>query len=351
MRDYRSPLAAGLEPYVGGEQPQGRRFIKLNTNENPYPPAPGVRDAVNAQIDLLNLYPSVSSTPVQEAAARAFGLAPEQVHIGNGSDEILAFCFAAFFAGKTLYAPDLTYSFYPTYAQLFQVDYHTIPLKDDFTVDVDAFLDAPGGIILANPNAPTSIALDMHEIRRLCQAAHERESVIVVDEAYAAFNTEDALALIDEFDNLVVTRTLSKAHGLAGLRVGLALAQPHLIQAIADVKDSFNTYPVDRLACAAATAALDDGAYFKKTVGMVVATRERVRDELIKMGMDVLPSRTNFLLVRHPNMSGEALMQLLRDNGIIVRRFTKPRIKDHLRISIGTDEDMDQVLAVYRSTL
>ena len=351
MRDYRSPLAATLEPYVGGEQPQGRRFIKLNTNESPYPPSPHVRAAVDSQIDLLNLYPTVTSEPVQEAAARAFGLMPAQVHVGNGSDEILALCFAAYFAGKTLYAPDLTYSFYPTFAQLFQVDYHEIPLREDFTVDVDAFLAAPGGIILANPNAPSSVALPISEIRRLCQAAHDRESVIIVDEAYAAFNTEDALSLIAEFDNLVVTRTMSKAHGLAGMRVGLALGQESIIQALADVKDSFNTYPVDRLACAAAVAALDDTAYLHKTVGMVVATRERTREALLRMGMEVLPSRTNFLLVRHPRVSGEEMQRRLRERDIIVRRFSNPRIRDYLRISIGTDAAMDAVLAVYRESL
>lgn len=350
MHDYRSALAAALTPYVGGEQPEGRRFIKLNTNENPYPPSPRVREAVNAQIDLLNLYPSVTSAPVQEAAAHAWGLTPEQVHVGNGSDEILALCFAAFFAGKTLYAPDLTYSFYPTFAQLFSVDYHEIPLLEDFTVDVEAFEHAPGAIILANPNAPSSVALPLCDVGRLCEAAHARGEVIIVDEAYAAFNTENALGLIAEFDNLLITRTLSKAHGLAGLRVGLALGAPPLIQALADVKDSFNTYPVDRLACAAATAALGDSAYLAQTTSAIITTRDRTRDALTALGMQVLPSRANFLLVRHPQRSGEQMQALLREHDILVRRFSHPRITDFLRISIGTPEDMEQVVALYTAS-
>lgn len=348
MKNYRSRLASSLVPYVGGEQPTDRSYIKLNTNENPFTPSPAVRAAIAEQVDLLQLYPSITSRPLQEAIAATHSLDISQVHLGNGSDEILAFCFAAFFSGKKLYAPDLTYSFYPTYAQLFGVDYHTIPLKDDFTIDVDALAEAPGAIIFANPNAPTSLAMAPEDIRRLCEATHARGEVIIVDEAYAAFNTEDALPLIAAFDNLIITRTFSKAHALAGLRVGVALAQPHLISAIADVKDSFNTYPVDRLACAAARAAVLDTDYFNQRVSTICATRDRCREELVEMGMEVPKSCANFLFVRNPYRSGKEMLDLLRSHGILVRHLSNPRIADYLRISIGTDEQMDQVLAVYR---
>ncbi len=339
---YESDLALSLEPYVAGEQPKGRTFIKLNTNENPYPPSPRVGEALHGLADTLRLYPDTDATRLREAIARVNGLAPETVFCGNGSDEVLAFAFAAFFAGKRLIAPDVTYSFYPVYARLFGVDYETVPLREDFTVDVEGLMrGAP--VALANPNAPTGIFLPLTEIRRLAEHCRAHDAVLLVDEAYAAFAPETAVSLLAEYDNLLIVRTFSKSHALAGMRVGYALGQPRLIEGLRRVRDSFNSYPVDRLAQAAAEAAVLDTAYTAESTRRVVAARDKCRAALLAAGIDVLPSATNFLFVRADAEDAAPVQQALRAEGILVRHFTAPRLRPWLRVTVGSEADMERV--------
>lgn len=340
---YESELALKLVPYTAGEQPKGMtRLIKLNTNENPYPPSPAVEAALQGKLDTLRLYPDMEATALRQAIARVNGLQPENVFCGNGSDEVLAFAFAAFFAGKRLMAPDVTYSFYPVYSQLFGVDYRTVPLMADFSVDVDGLMNG-SPIALANPNAPTGMLLPLQEVRRLAEHARQNEQVLLVDEAYAAFSAENALPLLAEFDNVLIVRTFSKSHALAGLRVGYALGSPRLIDALRRVRDSFNSYPLDRLAQAAAEASILDEAYTAKTVAMVVEARDRCRERLLEAGIDVLPSSTNFLFVRADAEDASRVQQALRSEGILVRHFSAPRLKPWLRVTVGTIDDMELV--------
>ena len=339
---YESKLALGLTPYTAGEQPRDRQFIKLNTNENPYPPSPRVAQAIDGLCDSLRLYPDMEATALQEAIARVNGVSPEEVFCGNGSDEVLAFAFAAFFAGKTLLAPDVTYSFYPVYARLFGVDYRTVPLREDFTVDTDGLMQGLP-VALANPNAPTGLWLDKGEIRRL--AAHTRASgaVLLVDEAYAAFAPETCCDLLAEFDNLLLVRTFSKSHSLAGMRVGYALGSPRLMNALRRIRDSFNSYPLDRLAQAAATASVLDEDYTAACVAKVMAARDRAYARLRAAGITVLESATNFLFVRAAQEDAAPVQQALRERGILVRHFSAPRLKSWLRVTVGTAEDMERV--------
>lgn len=339
---YESKLALGLTPYTAGEQPKDRQFIKLNTNENPYPPSPRVAQAIDGLCDSLRLYPDMEATALREAIARVNGVSPEEVFCGNGSDEVLAFAFAAFFAGKTLLAPDVTYSFYPVYARLFGVDYRTVPLREDFTVDTDGLMQGLP-VALANPNAPTGLWLDKGEIRRL--AAHTRASgaVLLVDEAYAAFAPETCCDLLAEFDNLLLVRTFSKSHSLAGMRVGYALGSPRLVNALRRIRDSFNSYPLDRLAQAVATASMLDEDYTAACVAKVVAARDRAYARLRAAGITVLESATNFLFVRAAQEDAAPVQQALRERGILVRHFSAPRLKSWLRVTVGTAEDMERV--------
>ncbi|MBR5346004.1 MAG: histidinol-phosphate transaminase [Clostridia bacterium] len=339
---YESQLALSLSPYVAGEQPKGRTFIKLNTNENPYPPSPRVGKALNGLAESLRLYPDMEATGLKEAIAKVNGLSPDQVFCGNGSDEVLAFAFAAFFAGKRLLAPDVTYSFYPVYAQLFGVHYETVPLREDYSVDVDGLMQgAP--VALANPNAPTGIFLPLPEIRKLAEHCRKNDAVLLVDEAYAAFAPETAVSLLKEFDNLLIVCTFSKSHALAGMRVGYALGNLRLIDALRRVRDSFNSYPVDRLAQAAAEAAVLDTEYTEQSTRRIVAARDKCREALLEAGIQVLPSATNFLFVRADETDAAPVQQALRNEGILVRHFTAPRLKPWLRVTVGTEEDMEKV--------
>lgn len=339
---YASKLALRLTPYVAGEQPRGQTFIKLNTNENPYPASKRVLQAVLQAAGDVRLYPDPESTALRASIARVNGLTPEQVFCGNGSDEVLAFAFAALFAGKTVCAPDITYSFYPVYADLFGVDYRTVPLREDFTVDVDG-LCCGCPIVLANPNAPTGRMLPVAEIRRLAEHARAHGQPILVDEAYAAFAPENAVPLLAEFDNLLIVRTFSKSHSLAGMRVGYALGDPALIDLLRRVRDSFNSYPVDRLAQAAATAAMDDIDYNAVAVQKIVNDREACFRRLTEAGITVLPSATNFLFVRAHATDAAPIQQALRDEGILVRHFAKGRLAPWLRVTIGHQQDMPRV--------
>lgn len=337
---YLSLLAQGLVPYTAGEQPKDRRYIKLNTNENPYPPSPKVQGAVQAAMERLPLYPDMDSTSLREIIANLHGLSPAQVFCGNGSDEVLAFAFAAFFAGKPLLAPDVTYSFYPTYAKLYNVDYRQLPLAHDFSLRVEDYMgDVP--VVLANPNAPTGRMVPVRDLERLAAHLHEKKEVFLVDEAYADFAREQATELLHSYDNVLIVRTLSKSHGLAGLRLGYALGSPALIEGLNRVKNSFNSYPVDCLAQAAAEAALSDVEYTKMTRDKVVAAREKTTEALLAAGIEVIPSDTNFLFVKAGD--GAAVRRALREEGILVRHFQGKRTAPYLRVSIGTDAEMEKV--------
>ena len=349
MKKHWSQRIRDMIPYVPGEQPRDRQFIKLNTNENPYPPSPKALEALRAAAgDSLRLYPDPECTELRAAIAAAHGLSPEQVFPGNGSDEVLAFCFQAFFdPDRPVHFAYITYTFYAVYASYFGLTPELVPLAEDFTLPVADFL-APGcgGVVLANPNAPTGLAVELADIRRILEA--HRDQVVLVDEAYIDFGGASADALVPEYDNLVVVRTLSKGHALAGLRVGYALAQPDLIAALKCVRDSINSYTVDRAAQAAAAASLRDAAYFQERTAQVVRTRQRTALALRDMGFAVTDSQANFLFVRHPQVPAKTLLDGLRERGILVRWFDRPRIRDYLRITVGTDGEMDALTAALK---
>ena len=343
MKKFWSERIRELVPYTPGEQPKDRVFVKLNTNENPYAPSEKVLQAIRDAVgEGLRLYPDPEAVSLRRAIAEFHGLQPEQVFCGNGSDEVLGLCFYAFFTpGKKVLFPDITYSFYPVYTQLFGLDHEEIPLNDDFTLPVDKFLGGNGGVVICNPNAPTGRTLPLSDIRRILDA--NPDVVVLVDEAYADFGARSAVELISEYPNLVVVCTMSKSRSLAGMRIGYALGNADLIAGINCVKNSFNSYPLDRLALAAGEAAIRDREYFELTRNMVIKTRERTTARLRDMGFTVHDSNANFVFITHPQMSGKLLQQGLRDRGVLVRRFDRPRISEYLRVSIGTDADMDRM--------
>jgi histidinol-phosphate aminotransferase len=351
MSRYWNSLVKTLSPYVPGEQPRDRVFIKLNTNENPYPPSPRVIEAIReAAAGTLRLYPDPSCRELREAIARRYGVKPEQVFAGNGSDEILAFAFAAFFesAGEApappILFPDITYSFYPVYAGLWRVPYQTIPLAEDFSIKIEDYHIPNGGVIFPNPNAPTGRALPLEAVLSVARYQEQQGRVLIVDEAYAAFGAESAVPRIYDHPNLLTVHTLSKSASLAGLRAGFAIGSEDLIEGLCRVRDSFNSYTLDRLALAGAAAAVNDTAYYDAVNKKVTSTRERITASLVNMGYTVIPSKANFIFIRSPLKSGAELFAALRSRGILVRRFDNPRIADFLRVSIGTDEDMDEFL-------
>jgi histidinol-phosphate aminotransferase len=346
---YLNTRAKALTPYIPGEQPAGRQYIKLNTNENPYPPPPSVIEAArNAAAGTLRLYPDPDCAEPRRTIAERYGLRPENVFIGNGSDEVLAFVFAAFFetaarGGSPILFPDITYSFYPVYAALWDTPYQTVPLRDDFTINAADYLRDNGGVIFPNPNAPTGILLAKHEIARIVEHQNRIGKTAVIDEAYIDFAAPgaSALGLISACPNLLVVRTLSKSAALAGIRAGFALGHQALIDGLCRVRDSFNSYPVDRVAQAAITAAMRETAYYAESARAVIQTRDRVSSVLRQTGWTVLPSSANFILIRHSTVPGEAAALKLREHGILVRHFNTPRITNCLRVTIGTDAEMD----------
>lgn len=345
MSRYWSQTVRNISPYVPGEQPKDRKYIKLNTNENPYPPSAKAIEAIrSAANDALRLYPDPSSEELRETIAKAFSLKKENVFIGNGSDEVLAFCFPAFFepAGLPVLFAEITYSFYPVYAALFNTPYRLIPMDDEFNVPVEGYFQANGGILIANPNAPTGKGLPLEGIQKILQ--RNAGSVVIIDEAYVDFGGHSAAGLIETYPNLLVIRTLSKSHSLAGLRVGYALGGNDLIEGITRVKDSVNSYTVDRMAQAGAREAIKDVACLQETLSKIIRTRERVSAGLMDMGFHVIPSQANFIFVSHAQVPAADLFQSLREKGILVRYFNKPRIDNYLRVTIGTDEEMDRFL-------
>lgn len=341
-----------LTPYVPGEQPKMSRLIKLNTNENPYGPSPKVLQALRAEAaDSLRLYPDPNSDALKAAIAEFHGLTPAQVFVGNGSDEVLAHAFQALLKHDApLLFPDITYSFYPVYCGLYGIDYETVPLTSAFEIDVADYRRPNGGIIFPNPNAPTGRLLALHEIERLLQA--NADSVVVIDEAYIDFGGESAVKLVNRYPQLLVIHTLSKARSLAGLRVGYAVGQPALIEALTRVKDSFNSYPLDRFAIAGATAAMQDRAYFEHTCRKVIETRDKLVGELQSLGFDVLPSGANFIFARHAHRQGAELTARLRERSIIVRHFAQPaRVSPYMRITVGSDSECQILVAALAEIL
>ncbi|KRI63227.1 histidinol-phosphate aminotransferase [Acinetobacter pittii] len=351
---FWSPEVRELEPYVPGEQPKIQNLLKLNTNENPYPPSPKVVEAVQAvlthQADALRLYPDPDATALKHAIAKQQNIEVSQVFVGNGSDEVLAHIFKAFFLqDEPILYPDITYSFYPVYSQFFGTKTKEIPLNDNFEIEVKDYVQPNGGVIITNPNAPTSIALGLPEIEQILKANPDR--VVVIDEAYVDFGAESAVSLVNRYENLVVCQTTSKSRSLAGLRVGFAIAQSHLIAALEAVKNSFNSYPIDRFAIAAAVASFEDQTYFEEQCQKVISSREKLVDELTDLGFKVLPSKANFIFASHPSHDAGQLAQQLREQGIIVRYFNKPRINQFLRITVGTDEQNERLVKTLKEDI
>jgi histidinol-phosphate aminotransferase len=351
MSQYWNSRVKNLRPYIPGEQPRDRKFIKLNTNENPSPPSPAVIEAIQkAACDSLRLYPDPACTSFREAVAARYGVKMEQVFAGNGSDEVLAFAFAAFFessgaAPAAILFPDITYSFYPVYAGLWDIPFRTVPLDENFAIQTDDYKIPSSGVVFPNPNAPTGMALPLDGLFSLAKYLETRGKVFILDEAYAAFGAESAAPHIGEHPNLLTVHTLSKSASLAGLRAGFAIGNEELIEGLCRVRDSFNSYTLDRLALAGAAAAVSDAAYYDEINRRVINTRERAAETLRDRGFTVLPSAANFIFTKAPTVSGAALFAALRERGILVRHFNKERIADYVRVSIGTDEDMDVFLA------
>lgn len=351
---FWSPEVRELEPYTPGEQPKIQNLLKLNTNENPYPPSPKVVEAVQAVLansaDVLRLYPDPDASALKQAIAAQQNVDASNVFVGNGSDEVLAHIFKAFFLQEQpLLYPDITYSFYPVYSQFFGVKTKILPLNDDFEIVVDDYKQANGGIIITNPNAPTSIALGLAAIEEVLQS--NPDSVVVIDEAYVDFGAESAVSLVEKYENLVVCQTTSKSRSLAGLRVGFAMAQSHLIAALEAVKNSFNSYPMDRFAIAAAVASFEDQAYFEAQCQKVIDSREKLVADLEAIGFKVLPSKANFIFASLPNKDAGELAAELRECGIIVRYFNKPRINQYLRITVGTDEQNQRLVDTLKNDI
>ncbi len=355
MSRFWSKVVGTLTPYVPGEQPKIANLIKLNTNENPYPPSPQVLAAIRAELGdaaaRLRLYPDPSADLLKAAVARRHGVTPQQVFVGNGSDEVLAHAFMALLKHEApILFPDITYSFYPVYCGLYGVDYETVPLAGDFSIDPANYCGRRcGGVIFPNPNAPTGRLLALDAVERIVAA--NPDAVVVVDEAYVDFGGASAIPLVSRHDNLLVVHTLSKSRSLAGLRVGFAVGHPDLIEALERVKNSFNSYPLDRLAIVGAVAAFEDEAYFVECCRKVIATRDTLTANLSALGFDVLPSAANFIFARHPQRDAAALAMALRERGIIVRHFKLPRTDQFLRITVGTDGECAALAAALRAIL
>jgi histidinol-phosphate aminotransferase len=347
MSRFWSPIVHGLTPYVTGEQPKRDDIVKLNTNENPYGPSPRVIEAIAGATDRLRLYPDPQASALRAAIAARYAVAPDEVFVGNGSDEVLAHTFQALLNHEApLLFPDITYAFYPVYCGLYGIRHEAVPLDDALKVRVEDYRRPCGAIILANPNAPTGHALSRAAIEALL--LEHPDQLVVVDEAYVDFGAESAVPLVARHDNLLVIHTLSKSRALAGLRVGFAIGQRPLIEALERVKDSFNSFPLGCLALAGAVAAIEDEAWLRETCGRIIASRTALTEALTGLGFAVLPSAANFVFARHPDHGGAALAAGLRERGILVRHFAKLRIKDFLRITIGTEDQCDRLLAALR---
>lgn len=341
MSRYWSNAVKGVEPYVPGEQPKDRKYIKLNTNENPYPPSRNVAKAIQGKADeSLRLYPDPICYDLRKTIANYYNLKAEQVFVGNGSDEILAFSFLAFFnTGDTVIFPDITYSFYEVYASFFLVDYKLAPLDEEFNIVKEKFFEKNSGIVIANPNAPTGKAISLQDIKAIIEK--NTGSVVIIDEAYIDFGGESAVKLIKDYSNLLVVHTLSKSRSLAGLRVGFALGHEDLIEGLNRVKNCINSYTLDRLALIGAKEAIKDETYFQEIRSKIINTRDIITQKLKYLGFKVIDSKANFIFISHQKINALWLFEKLKENNILVRYFNKPRIDNYLRVSIGSDDEMD----------
>lgn len=350
MSKYWTDLVHQLDPYVPGEQPQDQQFIKLNTNENPYPPSPEVAKVIQTYAyDRLRLYPDPESNDLRQSLATHHNIDIEQIFVGNGSDEVLAHSFQAFFKHHNpVLFPDISYSFYPVYCALYQIDYEKVALDDTFCVNRTDYQTPNGGIIIPNPNAPTGIAMSLDSIRELL---NQNDSVVIIDEAYVDFGADSAIELITNYPNLLVIRTFSKSRSLAGLRLGYALGQTALIDGLNRVKNSFNSYPIGRLDSAIAIASLDDEKYFQQCKERIIDTRTWLKNELLDLEFEVLPSSSNFLFACHSSHPASELYIELKKTGILVRHFKSARIDNFLRISIGTDDECAKLVGALKSVL
>lgn len=336
-----------ITPYVAGEQPKGDNIIKLNANENAYPPSPKVREILDSyKPEDMRRYPSADAGPLREALAKRAGLSVDNVFVSNGSDDVLATAFRAFFnSDKPIVYPDITYSFYPVWCDLLKIPSRTVPVGEDFHISAQSLYgEGNGGVVFANPNAPTSLAQSREFVRDVLE--HNKDCIVIVDQTYVDFAGAgiDCLDLINEYDNLLVTHTFSKSRSMAGMRIGEAYGDAELIKYMLAVKDSYNSYPVNRLSIETGVASVQDEQYFQSTLKKVIATREKVSRQLAELGFEVLESQTNFLFVTHPGFKAKDIFEALREKGIYIRYFNKPRIDDHLRITIGTDDEMMQMV-------
>ncbi len=338
-------------PYTPGEQPKIKNIIKLNTNENPYPPAPAVEGALrNMDADAFRKYPDPGCSRLVNAIADFYKVDKDNVFVGVGSDDVLSMAFLTFFnSNKPVLFPDITYSFYDVWAQLYRIPYEQIPLKSDFTIEPSDYFRENGGIVIANPNAPTGVELPLSAIEEIVK--RNPDVVVIVDEAYVDFGGESALPLIDKYDNLLVVQTFSKSRSMAGMRIGYAFGSKKLIGYLSDAKFSFNSYTMNMPSLELGALAIEDRDYFEKTRSMIIRTRERTKEELSKLGFVFADSKTNFIFAMHPDRPGKELFEYLRQHDIIVRRFDLPRISEYLRISIGTDEEMDTLISVLKEII
>jgi histidinol-phosphate aminotransferase len=350
MFSFISPLARAIEPYTPGEQPGASGVIKLNTNENPYPPSPRVREAINAyDCEALRLYPDPESWDLRWALARRHGVGPEQVFVGNGSDEVLALAFLAFFdPARVIRFPDITYGFYAVYANLFHMRAEAVPLNEDLTLPAEGFFNSPGGVIFPNPNAPTGIPVPVETVADICE---HNQGAVIVDEAYVEFGAESAVGLIRRFPHALIVRTFSKSHSLAGLRVGYAIGSLEMINALNRIKNSFNAYPLDRLAQLAALVSIEDEGYCQAMISRIKATREAYLRRFLGLGFDCPASAANFVFVGHEEAPAGDIMGALRERGILVRHFSGPRIANRLRVTIGTDAEMEALMGALEAVL
>ncbi len=351
MNELWKKNCRNITPYVPGEQSKEQDIVKLNANENPYPPSPKAIEAIrNFNSESLRLYPPADATPLKEAIAACFGVDAENVFLGNGSDDVLALAFQSFFNSELpIVYPDITYSFYPVWCDLFGIPYETKPLNEQFRVRLDDYKAPNGGVVLPNPNAPTSIGEGSDFIRQLLE--DNRDCVVIIDEAYVDFGGVSSVPLTKEYDNLLVTGTFSKSRSLAGLRIGYAIGSKALIGVLEAVKNSYNSYTVDSLSIAAGIAAVKDKAYFDSTIEKILATRTRLTNELRALGFTVAESSANFLFVTHETRSMKALFDYLKTKKVFIRYFNLPRIDNHVRITVGTDEETDILLKEIKAYL
>ncbi|BFM50948.1 histidinol-phosphate transaminase [Marinomonas sp. THO17] len=351
MSRFWTDKIASLDPYVPGEQPQDKKYIKLNTNESPYSPSPKALQAMAAEVnESLRLYPDPNCVSLKKSLAQQYQLETNQVFVGNGSDEVLALAFMGYFAaGKPLAFADITYSFYKVYAGLYGIEPKLIPLNDTFDIVARDYQDLDvSGVVVTNPNAPTGKALPLADIEVILQA--NPDVVVLVDEAYVDFGAQSAVGLVNQYPNLLVVQTMSKSRALAGIRVGYAFGHADLIEGLERLKNSFNSYPIDRIALAGATAAVEDTAYLQEICEKTIATREFTVKALNRLGYELLPSATNFVFATHPSKSAEQIYLSLKEQGILVRYFgNKPRIGEYLRITIGTDKEMQALISALQT--